>query len=63
MQSFGAKSLTRPTSKTNFEKKHLDQISILLKKSEVKNIKANSFKRYGSARKLYNFNIDNVSSY
>ena len=45
------------------EKKHLDKISILLKKSEVKNIKANSFKRYGSARKLYNFNIDNVSSY
>ena len=45
------------------EKKHLDKISTLLKKSEIKNIKANSFKRYGSARKLYNFNIDNVSSY
>ena len=40
-----------------------NKISALLKKSEIKNIKPDSFKRYGSARKLYNFNIDNVSSY
>ena len=45
------------------EKKHLNKISALLKKSKIKNIKPDSFKRYGSARKLYNFNIDNVSSY
>ena len=45
------------------EKKHLDKVSSLLKKSEINDIKPDSFKRYGSARKLYNFNIDNVSSY
>ena len=45
------------------EKKHLEKISSLLKKSETKNVKPDNFKRYGSARKLYNFNIDNVSSY
>ena len=45
------------------EKKHLDKIDELLKKSEIKNIKPSNFKRYGSERKLYNFNIDNVSNY
>ncbi len=29
------------------KKKHIDKISILLKKSEIKNIKPESFKRYG----------------
>ena len=57
------KSLGADCIEKKMEKKHLDKISSLLKKSEVKNIKPDSFKRYGSARKLYNFNIDNVSSY
>jgi len=35
----------------------------LLKKANIKNFKATDFKRYGSSRKLYNFNIDNVSNY
>ena len=59
----GLKSLGADCIEKKMEKKHLDKISSLLKKSEVKNIKPDSFKRYGSARKLYNFNIDNVSSY
>jgi glutamate synthase domain-containing protein 3 len=57
------KSLGADCIEKKMEKKHQDKISSLLKKSEIKNIKPNSFKRYGSARKLYNFNIDNVSSY
>ena len=57
------KSLGADCIEKKIEKKHLSKISSLLKKSEIKNIKPESFKRYGSARKLYNFNIDNVSSY
>ena len=57
------KSLGADCIEKKMEKKYLDKISSLLKKSEIKNIKPESFKRYGSARKLYNFNIDNVSSY
>ena len=57
------KSLGADCVEKKMEKKHLNKISTLLKKSEIKNIKPDSFKRYGSARKLYNFNIDNVSSY
>ena len=57
------KSLGTDCIEKKIEKKHLSKISSLLKKSEIKNIQPKSFKRYGSARKLYNFNIDNVSSY
>ncbi len=57
------KSLGSDCIEKKIEKKHIDKISILLKKSEIKNVRPESFKRYGSARKLYNFNIDNVSSY
>ena len=42
---------------------HLKKINELLKKGNVKKYHSNDFKRYGSARKLYNFNIDNVSNY
>ena len=57
------KSLGADCIEKKLENKHIEKISTLLKKSEIKNIKPDSFKRYGSARKLYNFNIDNVSSY
>ena len=42
---------------------HLKKIDKLLKKGKIKNYTSSNFKRYGSARKLYNFNIDNVSAY
>ena len=57
------KSLGADCIKKKLENKHIEKISTLLKKSEIKDIKPDSFKRYGSARKLYNFNIDNVSKY
>ena len=44
------------------DNKHLKKLDKLLKKAGS-NIKPEQFKRYGSARKLYNFNIDNVSNY
>jgi hypothetical protein len=34
-----------------------------LKEANIKNFKAESFKRYGSARKLYNFKVDNIENY
>ena len=41
---------------------HTPKISQLLKSSGIK-AKAADFRRYGSARKLYNFDIDNAESY
>jgi hypothetical protein len=48
--------------KKKWIKKHKSKLKELLKKAGS-NIKPDQFKRYGSARKLYNFNIDNVSNY
>ena len=45
------------------DNKHLKKLDKLLKKAKLDKLKPNDFKRYGSARKLYNFKIDNVSSY
>ena len=42
--------------------KHMQLLEKLLDESKI-NFKASKFKRYGSARKLYNFDIDNLSKY
>ncbi|MGB4825832.1 MAG: GXGXG domain-containing protein [Paracoccaceae bacterium] len=43
---------------------HLALLADLLKRGEADGkAKPSEFKRYGSARKLYNFNIDNASAY
>ena len=42
------------------DKKHINKLKKFLKNAEIKNHKAENFKRYGSARKLYNFKIDNT---
>ena len=42
---------------------HINKINALLKKGNIKKYTYKNFKRYGSARKLYNFDIDNVSNY
>lgn len=42
--------------------KHKHQLEKLLDESKI-NLKASKFKRYGSARKLYNFDVDNLSKY
>jgi glutamate synthase domain-containing protein 3 len=41
---------------------HLAKLARLLDKAQI-NADPNSFRRYGSARKLYNFNIDNADAY
>ncbi|WP_208648348.1 GXGXG domain-containing protein [Mesorhizobium hawassense] len=42
---------------------HIELVQGLLDKAGVTGVKASEFKRYGSARKLYNFNIDNADAY
>tara|TARA_Y100000591_G_scaffold320856_1_gene334944 strand:+ start:440 stop:580 length:141 start_codon:yes stop_codon:yes gene_type:complete len=44
-------------------KKDQNLLRSLLKKSKINESEIDNFKMYGSARKLYNFNIDNVSEY
>ena len=56
------KSLGADCEEKKMSKKHKTKLKDLLKKAGS-NIKPEQFKRYGSARKLYNFNIDNVSNY
>ena len=57
------KSLGADCVEKKMDKNHIKKLNLLLKDARIKNLKAESFKRYGSARKLYNFKIDNVSSY
>ncbi len=42
---------------------HLDELQQLLDRAECHDVKASEFRRYGSARQLYNFNIENVDAY
>jgi glutamate synthase domain-containing protein 3 len=42
---------------------HVAELSELLERAEVEDCSASDFKRYGSARKLYNFDVDNAGEY
>jgi glutamate synthase domain-containing protein 3 len=42
---------------------HAAELSALLEAAEVTDCVASDFKRYGSARKLYNFDVDNAGEY
>jgi methylamine---glutamate N-methyltransferase subunit B len=42
---------------------HLDQVRDLLARAAVDDAEASEFRRYGSARRLYNFHVDNLGSY
>lgn len=42
---------------------HISLLKDLLAKAEITDVKPEEFKRYGSARTLYNFNIDNADAY
>ncbi len=57
------KSLGADCIEKKMDKKHLKNLKKILKDADIKNYKAESFKRYGSAKKLYNFKIDNISDY
>jgi methylamine---glutamate N-methyltransferase subunit B len=42
---------------------HVEELSALLEQAEVDGIEPGDFKRYGSARRLYNFDVDNAGAY
>ena len=42
---------------------HLGQLALLLERAEVEGVGAEEFRRYGSARRLYNFHVDNLGTY
>jgi glutamate synthase domain-containing protein 3 len=42
---------------------HVAQLGELLERAGVDDVAPEEFRRYGSARRLYNFHIDNVGSY
>lgn len=42
---------------------HLAQVTELLERAEIEDLRADDFRRYGSARRLYNFHVDNIGSY
>jgi glutamate synthase domain-containing protein 3 len=57
------KSLGADCIEKEMRPEHHETLSELLKKAGVTDVKTSEFKRYGSARKLYNFNIDNADAY
>ena len=42
---------------------HVEEVRELLRAAAIEDVNPEDFRRYGSARKLYNFSIDNASSY
>jgi glutamate synthase domain-containing protein 3 len=58
VRSLGADCVEKP-----MRDEHRALVAGLLKRSGVKGAEAGEFRRYGSARKLYNFHIDNVGAY
>jgi len=57
------KSLGADCIEKDMKDEHLAEVKELLEASGMSDIDASEFRRYGSARKLYNFNIDNAAAY
>jgi glutamate synthase domain-containing protein 3 len=57
------KSLGADCVEKEMRPEHIALLDELLEKAAIDGAQAAEFKRYGSARKLYNFNIDNADAY
>jgi glutamate synthase domain-containing protein 3 len=57
------KSLGADCVEKEMRPEHLDLLAGLLERTGIADIRPREFKRYGSARKLYNFHIDHVDAY
>lgn len=57
------KSLGADCIEKDMRDEHHKALADLLDEAGVTGVKTSEFKRYGSARKLYNFNIDNADAY
>ena len=58
MKSLGADCIEK-----EMRPEHVDILKGLLDRAGIEDVEPAEFKRYGSARKLYNFNIDNADAY
>lgn len=56
--SLGADCVEKP-----MKAEHKKELTELLQKAGINDLDISGFRRYGSARKLYNFNVDNVDAY
>ena len=56
--SLGADCIEKP-----MRQKHRNELAALLKRAGFDEIKVDDFRRFGSARELYHFKIDNVAAY
>ena len=56
--SCGADCVEKP-----MQKEHRDELMQLLERAGFDGMKAADFRRYGSARELYNFQVDNAAAY
>ncbi|MBX9709673.1 MAG: GXGXG domain-containing protein [Xanthobacteraceae bacterium] len=57
------KSLGADCMEKEMRPEHLEIVSKLLARAGIADVKATEFRRYGSARKLYNFNVDHADAY
>ena len=57
------KSLGADCIEKEMRPEHVEILAELLAKAGISDIEPGEFKRYGSARKLYTFNIDNADAY
>ena len=57
------KSLGADCIEKELRPEHIEKLAELLEKAGITDVKPQEFKRYGSARTLYNFNIDNADAY
>ena len=57
------KSLGADCIEKKMKKSHKDLLKKLFMKAKIDNMEVEDFRRYGSARSLYNFDVDNASKY
>lgn len=57
------KSLGADCIEKEMRPEHHEKLAELLERAGITNVKTSEFKRYGSARQLYTFNIDNADAY
>jgi glutamate synthase domain-containing protein 3 len=57
------KSLGADCVEKEMRPEHVELLTQLLERANITDAKAGDFKRYGSARKLYNFSVDHADAY
>jgi glutamate synthase domain-containing protein 3 len=57
------KSLGADCIEKEMRPEHVEILGRLLARAGIEDVRPSEFKRYGSARQLYNFNIDNADAY